>query len=283
MNKSKTAKAIALVVTGATLSLGMVSTVSAHEMYNTGVSNRVDGWTFSGGIGGSGTQNPWLGTPNNGGDLPFGYAGAAPLNWAVKIHHAGQVSTVSAAQAALDYNGAIVDIDTGSGAWGAGSTGNAPLVSQGNGHHVDFALFKSEIETDVILNISSEGGAAENFGMTVFTGMETSVGGYSIHQAWNVLYTSVSNEAPAQVDNPFSGAGLTYLTHGDNGRVQFHMAASQVYTIVLGGNTVGSAPFDSPVGYQVIVSAVPIPAAAWLFGTGILGLMSLGRVKQETV
>lgn len=281
MKKTKLTKAIALTVTGATLALGMASTASAHVMYNTRNTGGTDGWTFSGNNGGSGTQNPWLGTSNGGADLPFGYAGGAPLNWAVKIHNAGQVSTVSAAHAASAY-GAAVDLDTSDGAWGSWPS-PTPGVSQGWGHHTDFAILKSEIETDVILNISSVDGIVGNYGITVFTGMETSTGSYARHQAWNVGYFSGLNEGPAQNDNPFGGSGKTYLAHGDNSRVQFHMAAGQVYTIMLGGNEVGGAGFGEIGKYEVSVSAVPVPAAAWLFGTGLLGLMSFGRKKQKAV
>jgi len=278
MKNTKLAKAIAIAVTGATLSLGVASTASAHVMYNTRIGGGTDGWTTTLGNGGGGTQIPWLGTTSAGADLPFGYAGGAPLNWAVAIHHAGQSSTVSAAQAAIDYSGAVVDLDTSDGAWGSWPSGT-PGVSQGWGHHTDMALIRSEIDTDVQITVSSVDGIVDNYGMTLFTGMETSTGSFARHQAWNVGYVSGVFEDPAMGDNPFGGSGLTYTTHGDESVLTFHALANQTYTLYLGGNEVGGAGFGDIGGYSVNVSAVPVPAAAWLFGTGLIGLVSMGRRK----
>jgi len=41
--------------------------------------------------------------------------------------------------------------------------------------------------------------------------------------------------------------------------------------------------FDNIVVGEAVVSAVPVPAAAWLFGTGLVGLLSLGKRKQKAV
>lgn len=57
--------------------------------------------------------------------------------------------------------------------------------------------------------------------------------------------------------------------------------ADQVYSIYLGGNDVGGDIFGTPYAYKAAVSAVPIPAAAWLFASGVMGLVSFGRRKQK--
>ncbi len=41
--------------------------------------------------------------------------------------------------------------------------------------------------------------------------------------------------------------------------------------------------FDNIVVGEAVVSAVPVPAAAWLFGTGLVGLVSLGKRKQKAL
>jgi hypothetical protein len=47
------------------------------------------------------------------------------------------------------------------------------------------------------------------------------------------------------------------------------------YAFVAGGSVV-----PTQIGVDLNVSAVPIPAAIWLFGSGILGLVGLNRQKQ---
>lgn len=48
--------------------------------------------------------------------------------------------------------------------------------------------------------------------------------------------------------------------------------------------TVASASFSSPTllshTFELVVSPVPIPAAAWLFGSGLIGLIGLARRKK---
>jgi len=50
------------------------------------------------------------------------------------------------------------------------------------------------------------------------------------------------------------------------------------------GDTALDFEFDNiVVGAAGAVSSVPIPAAVWLFGTGIIGLVSFGKRKQATI
>jgi len=41
-----------------------------------------------------------------------------------------------------------------------------------------------------------------------------------------------------------------------------------------------SAGYDEHYGYIGVVSAVPVPASAWLFGSGLIGLVGLTRRKK---
>lgn len=52
----------------------------------------------------------------------------------------------------------------------------------------------------------------------------------------------------------------------------------QLWGIVASGNTdfTGSSQVFSPVG-----STVPVPAAVWLFGSGLLGLLSVARYRRS--
>lgn len=289
MTKTKLALAIAAVA----LSAG-ASTASAHVMYNTALAadqvSGTDGWVWNGqGNPGydAGTYTPWLGTSA----LPFGYTGQAALHWAAAVHHSGNM-TVSAADAAADYNGAVVEIDTGAGAWrDANGTGWK--------HQTDIGLIKTDFDATIRITIGRVGSPSlpgllnDNFGVTVFTGMDTtpkSVRAYSHHGGWN--NPSISRDFTDS--NPFYygsgtsdvsvGTGMTYLTHDEtvdmNNYIEFFATKGQVYTIALGGNGVGSWS-QNVSGYELNISAVPVPGAVWLFGSAIAGLVGFGRRKPS--
>ncbi len=50
------------------------------------------------------------------------------------------------------------------------------------------------------------------------------------------------------------------------------------YSIVFGGNPPAGTP-GSSVAYQATLTTVPVPAAVWLFGSGLAGLVGLARRK----
>ncbi|MCQ8103955.1 VPLPA-CTERM sorting domain-containing protein [Methylomonas sp. SURF-2] len=282
MQQKKLVKAIGLAATGAAMALAAAGPASAHVMYNTALWSGADGWVLSGGSSGGGTPVEWLGTPDGG--LPMGFSAENhALNWAVMIHSAGQVLEVSAAHAASAYNGAVVDLDTANGAWGSWQVDPAnPTFTRGWAHNTDFGLIKSEVDTTIRLEVSKVNPEDNifNYGITVFEGMHT--GAINHHSAWNIGYISGVNENPAKVNNPFGGSGLTYLTHGDSSVVEFFARAGQEYTVYLGGNDINGDIFGIPYGYKVNVSSVPVPAAAWLFGSGLLGLVGMKRRKTQS-
>jgi len=279
MKKTQLAKAIAI----ATFSLGMASTASAHVMYNTFDGGfGTDGWTLSDGRVMTGTANPWEGT--SGGIRPYDYVGKQALNWAATIHTASSTLQVSQADSIDDYEFAA-DIDTANGAWGSWQDPEAPSLTRGWAHNTDFGLVKSLVDTDIKIDVSKVNAADDifNFGITIFTGMDDGTASFNHHSIWNRAYISGVNESPAQVDDPFGTHGLTYLTHDDQGSVTFHAVANQVYSIYLGGNDIGGDIFGTPFQYKADISTVPVPAAVWLFGTGLMGLVSFGRRKQKVV
>jgi len=276
IKKTKLAKAIAIVAVGS-LSLGLASNASAHVMYNTynmdGTAGGPDGWTGSG--------IPWLGVA--GGANPFGYIGNQAQNWAVEIRNNGQASVVSRAEAIEDYGDtATVDLDSANGAWGSWpidplspSSGN-----QGWAHQTDFGLIKSDVATDVRVDVSSLSGGIDNYGITVFTGMDDGTALFDHHAPWNIDYIPGAFEGPAMVDNPLGTNGVIYKAHGDSSTVTFHAEADQVYSIYLGGNVVGGTPFAGVEGYVATVSAVPVPASVWLMGSALMGLVGVSRKRR---
>ncbi len=281
MKKTNLAKAIAIAVTSTALSFGVVSTASAHVMYNTGAFAATDGWTKEDGRNNTGAVIPWKGTP--GGVRPFGFEGLQAVNWAATLHTGTSTVEVSQADSIADY-GFAADLDTANGSWGAWQVDPAtPTFTRGWAHNTDYGLVKSLVDTTIQVNVSKVNSAdnINNFGITVFTGMDDGTAGFSHHSAWNAGYISGLNEGPAQIDNPHGTSGLTYLTHGDQSTVTFQAVADQVYSIYLGGNDIGGDIFGTPYGYKAEISAVPVPAAVWLFGTGLFGLAGLGRRKLK--
>jgi hypothetical protein len=287
MHKHKLAKAVASVVAGAALSTGAVSTASAHTMYNTFIGGGgTDGWVYGSVNGSSPTVDPgWVGTAGKAVSqvLPFDdthrYVGNSWLNWAAEIHHPGDALEISQADAAANYNGVVVDLDTNKGSWK--DAANPP---QGWAHNTDIGLIMSHEKAFVTLtptNIST-GTDWNNFGITVFKGMDTGGGDPNHHSGWNFGYVSGTNEAPAQVSNPFGTTGVNYLTHSDSGDITFLAEAGQVYSIYLGGNS-GNGNFGPTANYKLNISsaAVPIPAAVWLFGSALAGLGIFGRRKND--
>jgi hypothetical protein len=53
-----------------------------------------------------------------------------------------------------------------------------------------------------------------------------------------------------------------------------------LYSLVFGGNPPAGTP-GSSVAYQATLSTVPVPAAMWLFGSGIAGLVGLARRRAR--
>ena len=84
--------------------------------------------------------------------------------------------------------------------------------------------------------------------------------------------------AGASLDNSgeidFNGNGTDWATYTYDYTIN---AAADAFKIVLVGNSGGNTSFDN-VGVNV-ASAVPVPAAAWLFGSALAGLVAVRRNK----
>jgi len=308
IQNTKLARAVALAMTGTALSVGGISTASAAAttMYNlfheqagaapcAPCSNgETDGWVWGGvgtappatntatsaspgfvGIGGSSTPSS---------STPFGYTGAAVVNWALEMTAVGDTATISN-QDSLKY-GHSADIDTAQGAW----SDNALAGAQGWRHNLDFGLFRSTVDTWVTLSVHGVNSPSNNqFGFTIMKGMDTNAS-YQHHGAWN--FGTDGAQTPCAGGPPAGGCSLTTAdivassiggtTPSNIGTISFHALANQVYTVVLGGYRTG-AWTSTTDGYTLSVAAVPIPAAAWLFGSALAGMGIIGRRKEKTL
>lgn len=301
MNKTALAQGIALA-----LALGAASSAdAATTMYNTynafsvatasdgnGTTGQqtmgTDGWVYGKNVAyqANSTTPSFVGingsaTPSS--STPFGYAASAPVNWAVELSSDTDSGTVSQADSFARY-GVYANIDTAKGAW----SDNAVSGAGGWRHNADFGLFRSQVETDVHLRIDGVLQSGTNFGFTIFKGMDTNQAtAYGHHGSWNA-----GNNASGVTSSSLIAGGTTFTTAdivaysvggaatSNLNDITFRAEANQVYTIVLGGYRNGKWN-DTADGYTLSVAAVPIPAAAWLFGSAMAGLGVFGRRKGE--
>ncbi len=320
MIKTKLAKAISMALAGSALAVGGISSAhaTATTMYNlstggavdnstnttdptiggvwtTAFINATDGWTngadpnVSSTVG-DGPNEKWAGTsgPTT---SPFGYTGAH-LNWGFEVTGGNGSGTISTFDSFSRY-GVYADIDTARGSWSALNTG--PTFA-GWRHDLDVGLFRSDATGTVNLSATGVIFPSSNYGFTIFQGMD-SVTGYNHHNSWNAN-NNTQVGAPNTASSPYTGAVLSgtaltpanivaYSIGGASpsnlNTISFNAVAGQIYTIFIGGYRNGDWGATND-GYQLTISqatsAVPIPAAVWLFGSALAGLGVIGRRKS---
>lgn len=236
--------------------LAGTGTASAHVTYNTGGS-------CAGACPADGENGPWT-------DGDPGYTGNLPANWVAMIHNAGGAANSQTANS----TDAGFTIGMGGRAYKDGATNW--------GHTADFGLFELTHDATVTITVTSEStDLRPAFGL--WSGWDAN-GGSSRHAAFtsngaiNPMAAGVLGSSLGLVDGnawavaPTQGLGevatLTrFLTAGN-------------YTLILGGYDSVANP---SLAYTATISAaaapVPLPAAAWLFGSAALGLLGIGRRK----
>jgi len=284
-------KAITLILAGSALA-SIPSTASAKAAYNAYITHSsylptdagaliTDGWVWgyqtsytNSTLNSHSNASPWVGTDDN--KAPFNYQGSNQLNWAVTLN-AGESQEISQ-QNAFDTYGVYADIDSAGGAW-------IDVNEHGWAHNTDVGLLKSSVTQEVTLTASTILNEFGNFGITVYEGMDTNTGIHSHHLAWNTTelgFTDIGD------NNPWDTQGLTTIALSEtvdsiNG-LSFTAEAGKIYSIFLGGSG-GIGWNDAHDGYILNIStpsAVPIPAAAWLMGSGLMGLASFSRRKKQS-
>lgn len=88
---------------------------------------------------------------------------------------------------------------------------------------------------------------------------------------WSTVDPGYGSSTLNYIGNEANLGGLSSITK------VFSLAAGQ-YSLVFGGNPAPGTPGAS-VGYQATLTTVPVPAAVWLFGSGLAGLAGLARRK----
>jgi hypothetical protein len=88
--------------------------------------------------------------------------------------------------------------------------------------------------------------------------------------------------------NLSGGSGLSNLTMGGyDGQTSYLGMSAKMSSIVVKDSFGNVIPFSLSTAsgaalFNELATAVPIPAAIWLFGSGLLGLIGIARSKQST-
>ncbi len=254
MNKNTQFKKLALA--GAVGAMLLASNAAnAHVSYNTnGAPNNGDG----------SQAGPWTnGNP--------GYSGNLPATWSAEIHNAGGVANTQTVSSA----GAGFAIGIGAKSYKDGATNWA--------HSADFGLLELHHDATVTIKVASDGSDLRPaFGL--WSGWDTSGdGGASRHQAY--LNNGALNPMGAVLDSTLSVVGPTaWAKAATQGTTAYAMLSLSLtagqYTMILGGYDGTTA--GGNLAYTATISAapVPLPAAVWLFGAGLMGWLGLQKRKM---
>ena len=116
-----------------------------------------------------------------------------------------------------------------------------------------------------------------------FNGVIPGKGLYTVNDPENYDYTTVKNEN-WRVNNP-NGIDKGSLTMFDSGFTPDYDAANGVLTYNLSSYNIGIAPDDFFFAYAPYcandVMGTPEPATMLLFGTGLIGLIGIGRKRSK--
>ena len=228
--------------------------VNAHVTYNTtGAPNNPDSDV--------GAPSWTIGNP--------GYTGNLPATWVAEIHNDGGVANSQTASSA----GAGFAIGIGARSYKDNTTNWA--------HSADFGLLELHHDATVTITVASDGSDLRPaFGL--WSGWDTS-GGASRHQKYlnNGALSpmgAVLNSTLSVVDPAAWVFAATQGTTASATLTRFLTAGN--YTLILGGYD-GTSP-GTNLAYTATISAapVPLPAAVWLFGAGLMGWLGLQKRKM---
>lgn len=249
------------------------STPSAHALITYNLEAETGGAycsNFGGACPANGTAaGPWTnGNP--------GYSGNLPATWIAVIENAGGVAASETASSA----GAGFSIDMGSRAYKDGSTNW--------GHTTDFGLFQLQHDAWVTIQVSSDNSVLRPaFGLwkgwaTTGNRHQSYLNNGALNPMANGVFTTGSSLQVVDANAWAAAAGQGSVGNDVTATLTRYLTAGN-YTLILGG-------YDTSVGnafaaYKATISAaaVPLPAAAWLFGPVVAGLCAVGRRRPKAV
>ena len=114
-------------------------------------------------------------------------------------------------------------------------------------------------------------------GTTVLLAGVISVPGFLNIEDWSLELTSLTIED--QYDGLLTLSGMGVLTGSRDGNVYDPTSAIWTFSTTDLGDWDGTNLRDGTYSMSVQTTVVPVPAAVWLFGTGLIGLIGVARRK----
>lgn len=240
--------------------------------------------------------------------IPQGAAGTAPAPynrydevWSLDVSDSvcvtsllgGCISSISASVGTGLLTGyAASDVDGGSGVRFASATGTVDDATVNAGTGTVLNLIGSMVLGLSSTTLSSSALVSGDYG--AFTPMGSSIiEGASLQVAGLNLITLDANAAPNTLVDPLGALSLLGLTVMLNEQMTNCTAAScgiavNALHLIFNDFAVGSGLLNGDIIFGhaeanlvATPSAVPVPTAAWLFGSGLLGLVGVARRRNS--
>jgi hypothetical protein len=251
--------AIAAAVSAAMLG---ASVAEAHVSYNSGPQ--------------SGANSQFPNTTNASfavwtGGAPTGYQGKMQVDWVAFVHNDSNPNAsyfVSTADAVAEGAPDAYVLQSINNKWNpANSWGNA----------LDYGLIDLHADANLTITVAADASLDSTFtpAFTLWSGWDQGTG--NKHGAWNADPFNPGNRG---------ATGITYAGHsaattaGGSTTYTFYNLPAGEYSLWIGGN--GTSNISTGQQYTATIAAapVPIPAAAWMFGSALAGIGVMGRRKN---
>jgi hypothetical protein len=194
-----------------------------------------------------------------------GYTGNLPATWYAEIHNPGGIA---ASETASGHG-----IGMGARSYKDGATNWA--------HSADFGLFELTSAATVTMTVASDGSDLRPaFGL--WSGWDTS-GSSSRHQDYlnNGALSPMGSVVGSTLSVVDATAWTFAATQGSTASATLTRSlAAGKYTLILGGYDGTTA--GGNLAYTATISAapVPLPAAVWMFGAGLMGWLGIQKRKM---
>lgn len=236
---------------------GLSPVQASSVLYNTNGGNFL--------VGNDGKRPPnWVGA----GATPT-LTGTMDLMWYAALQST-DTATLTTADAKAKGASSTFKLGTGPAAWASIANGGSA-----SGHGLDYGLIYLNGPTDLTITLETDTGSFTKPAFSLYQGWDTSSTPFV--RAGNYINN---------VSNPLATVGLTYLDQasttiaGGLASLTFSNLNGN-YTLLLGGNGSSSDSFGNGF-YKLTLTAVPVPAAVWLFGSAMIGLIGFGHRNEKT-
>lgn len=219
----------------------------------------------------------------DGSPVDQGYIAGLPVTWLANIDANDtnyEVSSANAVSAGASSGYTLSSINNN---WRkSNATGG---LDASWGHTLDFGLIDMSVAGNLTIEVKADSVLSSDFvpGFTVWSGWGDSGAGDK-HSAWNFLNADPKPFFGTAVVAPLFLEGVTYqgedstTVSGGTASLTLNNLAAGKYIVFIGGNSDTSTANDTYTA-NITVSSVPVPAAAWLMGSAILGLVGVSRKK----